>query len=35
MIVTEDFFETLGVPAHRTFDARGLAGPQVTLDIFL
>ena len=33
MIVTEDFFETLGVPAQlgRTFDARDLAGPPVVV----
>src|SRR5919108_3243225 len=33
MIVTEDFFETLGVPAQvgRTFDAKDLAGPPVVV----
>jgi len=33
MIVTEDFFETLGVPAQigRTFDARDLEGPPVVV----
>jgi predicted permease len=33
MMVTEDFFETLGVPAQigRTFDARDLVGPAVVV----